>query len=63
MKYLYEDFNEYAEIMNINKGHPNYIAFKMIWDMARTPYLTLNEDNELINEDNELIIDNSDGDE
>ena len=36
-KFLYTSFAEYAEIMGIKKTHPNWDAFQLVWNMARTP--------------------------
>lgn len=38
-KFMFDSFEEYATIMNITKDHPQWEAFKMIWNMARTPNL------------------------
>lgn len=37
MEYMLDSFEEWAEIMKITKDHPNYEAYKMVWDMARLP--------------------------
>ena len=42
-KYMYKDFEEYAEILGITKSNPQWGAFKMIWLMARTPYSVLEQ--------------------
>ena len=34
---MYDSFEEYASIMGITKSHPNYEAYKIIWNMSRTP--------------------------
>lgn len=36
-KFMFKNFEEYAEIMKITKSHPYWEAFEMIWRMARTP--------------------------
>ncbi len=35
MKYMYDNFEEYAEIMGITPSHPSWDAFKIVWSMAR----------------------------
>lgn len=33
--YMFESFDEYAELMGLGKNHPNYEKFSTIWHMAR----------------------------
>lgn len=35
MQFMYDTFEEYAEIMGIKPDHPNWEAYKIIWNMAR----------------------------
>lgn len=37
MKFMFDSFEEYAEIMNITPAHPYYDAFVIVWRMARSP--------------------------
>lgn len=46
MEYLYDTFDEYAEIMNIKDHHPYYDAFVMVWRMARIPASVAEVDDE-----------------
>lgn len=36
MKFMFSNFEEYAEIMNITPAHPYWEAFKIVWTMSRT---------------------------
>ncbi len=36
-KLMFDKFEEYAAIMKITKAHPYWDAFKIVWNMARTP--------------------------
>jgi hypothetical protein len=35
--FMFESFDQYAEIMNITRAHPYYEAFQIVWGMARSP--------------------------
>jgi hypothetical protein len=48
MKFMFETFEEYATIMEIDSKHPSWEAFKMIWNMARTPAMTCDENGKLV---------------
>lgn len=49
-QFMFDSFDEYLEYATyIDKNHPYIEAFKMIWDMARTPSLVLEENEEKIN--------------
>lgn len=46
MKFMFEDLEDYAEIMGIPRSHPSWDAFQIIWNMSRSPASLLGEDTE-----------------
>ena len=49
-KFMFDSFEEYAEIMDIKKTSTNWEAFKMIWVMARSPAFGVQKEEENENE-------------
>lgn len=48
MKFMFDSFEEYAAIMKITPDHPYWEAFKIVWDMARSPaFAEEEEENEI----------------
>lgn len=45
MKFMFDSFHEWAEIMGITPVHPNYEAFIIVWNMARSPASLLGDEN------------------
>jgi len=35
IKFMFENFEEFADIRGINLSHPSYEAFKIVWHMSR----------------------------
>jgi hypothetical protein len=42
--FLYDTFDQYAEFADITRDHPYYVAFKLVWSMARTPDMFSSEE-------------------
>lgn len=42
-KFMYKNFKEYAEAVGIPNDHQYWEAFRLVWEMSRTPYVVLEQ--------------------
>lgn len=47
MNLMFSSFEEYAAMVNIQPSHPSWEAFKIVWNMSRTPALTVDKKGKL----------------
>lgn len=48
MKFMFDNFEEYAAIMGLTPENCNWNAYKILWTMARTPEVSVDSSGKLV---------------